>query len=89
MFQAAPNLYFEKVIKGNEVPDIAEKFQAFNQQNIQDMQKQLAQGGQLPETRPQQPSPQDTTRTPTEPAQGSPRGLIGRARNAIGSMFGG
>lgn len=85
-FQNAPELYFKKYIEGAEVPDIAEQLQLMNQQRLQQAQG-MAQPTAQPGQPPMQPSPQDTTQMATQP-QGSNRGLMGVAQNAMNSVFG-
>jgi len=82
LWNNAPELYFKKIIQGQDLSDIASEIQATNQQNLQQA------GGQQPQLGgPQLPSPQDTQNIPTQP-QGSVRNLIGKAGNAIGGIFG-
>jgi hypothetical protein len=81
LFQTAPELYFKRFIKKEEVADIAEGVIAQNRANLSQAGGQAAPGQP-----PIQPSPQNTSNIPTTP-QGSPRSLIGRAGAAISNIF--
>lgn len=81
LFNNAPELYFKRFIKKEQVADIAQGVMVQNQQNLAQ-----AQGQAPPGSPPLQPSPQNTGNIPTV-AQGSPRSLIGRAGAAVSNLF--
>jgi histone deacetylase complex regulatory component SIN3 len=82
LFNNAPELYFKRFIKKEEVADIAGGIIAQNQQT----QAQVQGGGQAVPPPTVRPSPQNTGNIP-QVAQGSPRSLLGRAGAAISGLI--
>jgi len=81
LFNNAPELYFKRFIKKEEIPDIAQGVVDQNQQNL------AAAGGAPVGQVPQQPSPQNPGNIPTTPG-GSTRNLFGKtAGDAITGLF--
>jgi len=87
LFNTAPELYYKQFIQKQDIKDIAENV-IFQNRQIQQQVGQPQSGSTTINTQPMAPSPQNTGNIPTVP-QGSPRGLIGKATQAIGSLFAG
>ncbi len=87
LMQNAPDLYYKKFVKGEDVPEIAEQLRMMQQQKMMEAQGMQPQQAGQPNTTPQQPSANNTGNIPTQP-QGSPRGIMGQMGQAISGMFG-
>lgn len=82
LFNSNPALWYEKVVKGNDISAIANQITGVAPPMAGQPPMEQPMMGQAP----MQPSPQNTSNVATQP-QGSPQGLVQRATSAVGGAI--